>query len=224
MANVGAFTRSVTACGEGMEDLLSKGRALLQRWSGEPVVAMVPEESPALVYANQHLETLATLRGQLREVQHALARDEALWARLKINDITPETDAERHAVGPRILTLRTEVARLLREDATLVQRIAEIDAQAQAYAALTAETRAWLEPLLDRLPSDAELERVFTVSRQLDGMARDLLTATNDRQFRRPACDPHARVRERLERCVQVLSRLHLMRHLSHMKDKTAAS
>ena len=76
---------------------------------------------PALVYANQHLETLADLRAQLREVQHALARDEALWARLKINDITPETDAERHAVGPRILTLRTEVARLLREEADTVQ-------------------------------------------------------------------------------------------------------
>jgi len=190
----------------------------LRRLTGRETTDEPTSEAPAtpavaLDYDDQQAAQLATVRREAHETQAALTQAEARWRTLAARGDDPAVDAERGTLGPHVLDLRRRAAALATEDARLDQIVRDTKALAARYAQITDDAETWLGPLLDALPTEAQLAESYARSRELDRIAADLLARSGDRgAFRRAEIDPSAALREALETALRTLERQRLLR------------
>jgi len=155
---------------------------------------------------------------QTRQAEHLALSCRLAQQRPRLAALRERPDAaalvEANALAPLIVADESRLEALEKEIATTQAIIARNLAKAAACAALVADTRTWLTPLLDRLQvSDAELAACWDRSRELDADHRELLDATSDqRHFRRSPVDPFRQVRAALEDALKRLERTRMVR------------
>jgi hypothetical protein len=181
----------------------------LREWIGggpqtRPVVASAA--SP-ITYTDATVDRLRLLEQQRTDTGRALACEQAAWDRVK-EQADPAAHQGRTVMAPRIIELEAGVSRLSAEIAHVEEAMRGNAARAGDYAQAVADSEAWLTPLLHQLPSDADLERAYRASRDLDHRASELLRGTGDRRFRRAAVDPYSALRDALSDRLRVLDRL----------------
>ena len=190
-----------------------------QRWHS--TTALTPPDEPS--YTDQHTTQRDALRRDLRDVEAALARDEAHWSKLVGRD-DPEAWSERAVAWPRILDLRQQRNNLL---TVISDADAAIATNAALYAQVTQlvqDTEPWITALLATLPSEADIVRAYQASRSLDRVTAELLRGTGDRKaFRRPVLDPYAALRDALDACLRVHAKQRLLRSLPTRDERTAS-
>jgi hypothetical protein len=177
----------------------------LNRWIGKADSALgVP------VFSDSTVERLRDLQQEQTDLTRRLAQKREAWRRMEgRND--PAAHLERSRLAPEVFELEARVSNLCRRVAEAEEAIRVTAAKAAEYAQTTSNTAAWLTQLLERLPSDSDLEHAFRCSRHLDAAAKELHERTGDRCFHRSAVDPHRALREALSNRLRLIERLHLV-------------
>ena len=186
--------------------------------------SIVPAVTTPVVDVNdKHVAELQTLQTEYLAISRRLGQQRPLLASLRAR---PDAAAliEANDLAHAIVADESRLTTLEKQITTKKVTIAKNRAKAEACAALVAETRTWLTPLLARLNvTDAELAACWDRSRELDAEHRELLDGTGDRQFRRSPVDPFREVRDTFEETLKRLERARLVRGQIRLPKKKGA-